>query len=126
MLEIDVTGSGTTAGTHYDKFVVGGASTYSLNGVNNTNVLGGVDLVVDLVSANANTLTILTAEAPTTASRFHNYPLGNGNYAFIGGTADLTYNAGYVTLSNIVVPEPASAGLLGLAAIGMLGRRRCD
>lgn len=40
------------------------------------------------------------------------------------GSADLNFDIDDITWSAAVVPEPASAGLLGLAALGLFRRRR--
>jgi fibronectin-binding autotransporter adhesin len=111
---------GTAAGTLYDQVVVGPAGAVTLGGTLSVSVLSGYTpakgdtfLILDKQSAGpvAGTFAGLPQGATLTAGGFPftvSYLGGNGN--------DVTLTA--------AVPEPGTAALLGLAAAGLLARRR--
>jgi hypothetical protein len=113
ILELPTSNSPMELSFSYDDFSSGPADlTVSLNGI----VLGDVSV---------------TSKTPTTFQTIINNPslenLANANLTFtataIGTNASSWVGVGSITLE-AVVPEPASASLLGLAAMTVLTRRR--
>lgn len=103
------------AGTTPDKFdAVNVSGTATLDGELKLSLLDG------FVPSSADGFTFLTAGA--VSGRFSN---AIDSVRFDGGSFDISYGGGAVTLYNFsAVPEPAGAGLVASAGLLLLARRR--
>ncbi len=122
-LNIEVTGGNgagnAAAGIDYDQLAVSGTVT----GLANTTAASNADLNVNIsgvtqADMNGDTLTILTSSSNFAGLVFHQVNV-------TGGTADVNYLNGSITLSNIqvsAVPEPASLAVLGLGGLLLASR----
>jgi autotransporter-associated beta strand protein len=121
-LNIDVTGGNAVAGTDYDQLAIGGSAT--LTGLSNANLLVKIAPGVTQADVTGDVLTIVSAAGTNfSGANFANVTGGVVNLVGMG-TAQVNYNNGSITLSNISVPEPASLAAIGLVAGGVLRRRR--
>jgi len=121
-LNIDVTGGNAIAGTDFDQLAIGGSAT--LAGLSNANLLVKIAPGVTQAALAGDVLTIVSASGTNFAgANFANVTGGIVNLVGMG-TAQVNYNNGSITLSNIAVPEPASLAVIGLIAGGVLRRRR--
>lgn len=116
----------------------------NVTGTTNTLTLGGnlsITSFNNFTNSNPNQLYFIMTQAGAApvSGNFNGLPEGSP-IVFADGTAQITYTANWtgsqltstgsgtgndVALYNVnLVPEPATAGLLGLAAVGLLARRR--
>lgn len=115
-LNIEVTGGGAVAGTDYDQLAL--ASGRTLTGLSNA-ILNVSFSGVTQGDLTGDVLTIVTAPGANLGSQ----SFSSVNFLTPGSSADVTYNATSITLSNIVIPEPTSLSLLALGGMGLLRRR---
>jgi fibronectin-binding autotransporter adhesin len=109
-LTIKIVGDGAVVGTDYDRLATSG----NLTNINNANLVidptslpGNADLTGDV-------FTIVTANN-ITGTAFN-------SVTFLGGyNGDISYSSNAITISNVVVPEPAS--ILGVAGLGLAALR---
>ena len=96
VLQIDITGTGSTPGTDHDKLAVTGA----LTGLSNTPANATVDLVVrtdpKLKGIGTNTYTIVTSTSDFTGKQFRNVA-----WTTPGAAGTVNYNNGNITLTNV-------------------------
>ena len=112
--------AGTTPGTEYDRLVVSSGSV----------VLGGalnLALLAGFTPAVGNSFLVLDKQsAGAISGTFAGLPQG-ATFTSAGVPFTISYTGGNgndVTLTASAVPEPGTASLLGLAAVGLLARRR--
>ena len=104
VLQIDIAGPGTAAGTDYDRLAVSG----TLSGLNVTPASSAADLVVrvapDLGSIGGNTYTVVTAATDFSSLKFRNV-----TWTPAGATGTVAYANGTIALTNVKGP-PSKKG----------------
>lgn len=116
-LTIDITGGGQTAGIDHDQLNITGGAIASpglLNANLYVNFAG-----VNQADLTGDVLTIVLASGTNFAGQSFNSVI----FSNPGASATVNYLNGSITLSNIVVPEPAGLTALALVAGGLLRRR---
>ena len=115
---------GTTLGTDYDNVTITGASGLSYGGTLEVVAINSFDLS-QTGSYSLFTLNSGSALGDFTAVTVGGTALTNSSGVWTGGDGTSTYQFTDSTGTLMVIPEPATLGLmLGLASLGVLARRR--
>ncbi|MGB7160189.1 MAG: PEP-CTERM sorting domain-containing protein [Tepidisphaeraceae bacterium] len=113
LLTIEVDGGGAVAGTDYDRLAVSG----TLSGLANTNLFVDISNLLAQGDLAGDVLTIATSSSNFTGLSF------NSVIFSAGAMGQIHYNNGSITIDNVLVPEPAAAMSMVMAA-GMWMMRR--
>ncbi len=108
---------GLLPGTEHDLVTV-------LNGPTNLDGELVLSLIGGFTPTGADTFDILTGTMSGGISGTWDNAADGGTIAFVGGTFQLDYLSDRVQLSNFVIPEPATAGLLAASLLLPARRRR--
>jgi autotransporter-associated beta strand protein len=128
---VDIVSTGTTAGTDYDQLKI--VATNATPAAGNISLGGLANLVINMTGIVPSGNQYVIVDNTTTGSTTGTFAgLNEGDPVTVGaqqftityvGNADGDGQTNDVILT-ATVPEPASFGLLGLGAIGLLSRRR--